>query len=271
MVSIYLLGVHRGSIKLTNRNLVCYVAIVNHKVIAMASIQSARPTTSPSPSLHRRAPSGALRRFRRQNMSIPSIAVSKATAIGKPPAPPTDVTLILFGRDGGGRPHAAWFDAADEALARKAAATMGLHALQAAAEADRALAAGLAKGRVFASGKGFVPFTNETRYAALAEAAGVAPGDAVKKPKKASPVSAGLAGAPDQGAKADLPKDWQSIKVGSLALASEGVGHGWYEVLITEDRGDGLFVVVWRDSPDLAPFPRRREHLALLHPDFVAE
>ena len=202
-------------------------------------------------------------------MTLPSIAISKTKPVsGKPIKPePTDVALILFGRDEGGKPHAAWFAAADEALARKAAGLMGMHALQLADDQGRGLAAGLPKGKVFASGRAFVPFVKTAAFAALAEAAGV-PADGPNPPRQpaATDPAAGSSGGGKASEPHHQPKDWGEIKLGSLVLATEGAEDGWYESVVVEVKPDDLLVLRWRDWPELPVFPRRREHLGLLHP-----
>ena len=69
-----------------------------------------------------------------------------------------EATLVLFGRDGAGKPHAAWFDAQSADLAVKAASLTGMRVLHVKGEDQRALAQQLPRGRVFASGKAFAPF-----------------------------------------------------------------------------------------------------------------
>jgi hypothetical protein len=71
---------------------------------------------------------------------------------------PAATALIVFGRDNGGKPHASRFDASEAELAEKAAGLMGMQVLRPETGEQRALAAKLPKGRVFASGRAFVPF-----------------------------------------------------------------------------------------------------------------
>ncbi len=59
--------------------------------------------------------------------------------------------LIVFGRDGSGKPHASSFNAADAELAEKAAGLMGMQALRVETDDHREIAGKLPKLRVFAS------------------------------------------------------------------------------------------------------------------------
>ena len=71
----------------------------------------------------------------------------------------TDATAaVVFGLDDAGKPHASAFTAHDAELAEKAAALMGMRVLRPGTDEQRALAAKLPKGRVFGSGRAFVPF-----------------------------------------------------------------------------------------------------------------
>ncbi len=67
------------------------------------------------------------------------------------------------------------------------------------------------------------------------------------------------------------PRRWEDIAVGSLVLASVGIGEGWYEAVVAEDRGEALFVLQWRDWPDDSPFLRRADGRALLPATPVVE
>ncbi|MDB5539168.1 MAG: hypothetical protein JWQ89_895, partial [Devosia sp.] len=64
----------------------------------------------------------------------------------------------------------------------------------------------------------------------------------------------------------DLPKDWASIKKGSVVLASESREDGWFEAIVTEVVSDDVFGLKWVDYPDYDPFLRHRERLALKYP-----
>jgi hypothetical protein len=104
---------------------------------------------------------------------------------------------VVFGRDNGGKPHAAWFEAGEAELAEKAAGLMGMRFTRLDGEGERALAAQLPRGRVFASGRAFTPFVGAAlfdRLAALGGAAGAdgaisvtRPASRAKRPPTGSP------------------------------------------------------------------------------------
>src|SRR4051812_26319016 len=76
--------------------------------------------------------------------------------------------LVVFGRDNAGKPHASRFDASEAELAEKAAGLMGMQVMRPENDEQRVLAAKLPKGRVFASGRAFVPFIKAAIYGPLA-------------------------------------------------------------------------------------------------------
>jgi hypothetical protein len=80
--------------------------------------------------------------------------------------------LIVFGLDHARKPHASRFKPDEASLAEKAAGLMGMRLLRTTTDEQRALAAKLPRGRVFKSGKAFVPFVKPRLYESLAALAG---------------------------------------------------------------------------------------------------
>lgn len=211
--------------------------------------------------------------------------------------------LIVLGRDEADRPHASAFGEADAALARKAADIMGMYAIPVETDDLRELAARLPEGRVFTSGKAFVPFVKASMFDELLPhlgedwkrkvAARLAGGGAATSGKgKAGNKVAGAAteenaGLADAGTGQDAsaggstppvagpaapkhPTDWQQIGRGSEVLAYEKPGEAWYEAIVVEERAGDLMALKWRDFEGYPVFVRRRDHLGLLHPDLNA-
>lgn len=221
---------------------------------------------------------------------IPSIAiVPKAPDL--PAAPPVAArtaeaptigaaipALVLFGRDDRGRPHASRFAAVDAEAAGRAAGLMGLHAFG-VTEEHRPLAAGLPPGRLFESGKAFVPFCTGKAFTALLAAAGLpdtpppvrAAGKAADKPTEARPpagAGAGGGGGPDRSdGAAKRPADWSGIGIGSVVLACQGPQQGWWEATVILTKADDHFVLQWRDFPADGEITRARKDLGLMPPD----
>src|SRR3954465_15556414 len=89
---------------------------------------------------------------------------------------PSEPSLVVFGRDEAGKPHASWFDADSAELAVKAADLMNMRVLQVETEEQKDVARQLARGRVFATGRAFMPFVRANLYSKLVELAGGATG-----------------------------------------------------------------------------------------------
>ncbi len=189
----------------------------------------------------------------------------KGTTIDTPapplPAPATggEAVVVVFGKDDAGKPHASWFGTADAELAIKAAALMRMRVLPVTTDEHRAAASGLATGRIFDSGRGFVPFVKMAGYEAIA-----AFPEAYAPPPPVEAVPEPLAIA------TTAPATWADIGVGALVLAAEAPTEPWFPSVVVETKGEGLFVLRWRDFPDEASFVRRGEDLALLPPGFLA-
>src|SRR4051794_11347528 len=198
--------------------------------------------------------------------------MTTAPKTAKPQPDPAAPALIVFGRDEAGKAHAAFFDQSEATLAEKAADFMSLRVLRVKTDEHRALAAQLPHGRVFASGRAFVPFVKAALFLQLQTAAQAAAdasrakltanaGDGSEAEKPPTPEPKSPAGA----ANGKAPCGWADIDVGSLVLATEGPSEGWWESVVLEAEAE-LFTLKWRDWPDLPRFVRRRWQLAILHP-----
>lgn len=182
--------------------------------------------------------------------------------------------LIVLGLDDGGKAHASWFGEAETDLAEKAASMMGMAAIPVTDASDlKGLAERLPQGRVFESGRAFVPFVKRTLYDAIAthlppdyqfpvRAADDRP---PPKPKKAS--STGTPASVPRRPEPSRPTSWDKIEVGSLVLATEGAFQGWYEAQVVKISPEGLYTLRWRDWLDVPVFTRKLIHIALIHPE----
>lgn len=175
--------------------------------------------------------------------------------------------LMVLGRDDKGKAHGSWFGEADAPLAEKAAGLMGMVAVRVETDAFAELAAKLPQGKVFASGKAFVPFVRDTLYRSIADQLPDDMRAILGKPREAPPPVETIASVPM--GQHPLPRGWEVITVGDLVLATLGAPDGWFESVVAEVHDDDLFTLRYRDFPDWEPFVRRREHLALINPDFA--
>ncbi len=194
-------------------------------------------------------------------------AVSAVTSTALP-------ALIVLGLDDGGKAHASWFGESETDLAEKAASMMGMAALRASNDELRDLAGRLPHGKVFASGKAFVPFVKAATFDKIATHLPSsyrwpirAAKPAAEKPKPGKKASAaGAAQSEDPNEGLTIPEGWDSIVFGSLVLACENVDEGWFPARVIQVSADGLFSLKWRDFPDWPVIVRPTHRLALLHP-----
>lgn len=191
----------------------------------------------------------------------------------------TSAPFILFGRDDAGRPHAARFAEGDADSIRRAADLMNFSFAAADTQALQTLAATLPVGRLFESGRGFVPFIKAALYERLLAATGAPdvtkaasspdkPADGGTKGDGGSGGAPGGAGAGGPAGKATVqkfPSHWDEIGVGSHVLACQGSMEGWFEAVVLSIRADRIgFTLGWRDWPDEPEITRNRKELGLL-------
>lgn len=169
--------------------------------------------------------------------------------------------LVVFGTDGRGKPHASAFKPDDAELATKAAGLMGMHLLHLATPEHVALAAKLPQGRVFASGKGFVPFVGRPLYEQLCALGGHDPEEAAPKPSKVERLGTARR---TTVAPTGVAQQWDQIGSGSLVLATDGAWQGWWECVVLSIEPDDTIVLRWRDFAEPESFTRRRDELGML-------
>jgi hypothetical protein len=163
-------------------------------------------------------------------------------------------TLILVAnKDGNGKLRAGTFKGADVPAARKAAASLGIQAVDVRAPDLKKLAAQLPAGRIHEQGAQILsPISNELATALLnLTKPPNATGNTTAKPILKMP---------------RLPKGWHDIKVGDLVLAQDDdPKDGWWQSTVIEAHGD-IIKLRWPRSERGRPFQRHRSALGLLFP-----
>lgn len=188
--------------------------------------------------------------------------------------------LIVLGRDDANKPHAAWFDNNEATAGRAAAKGMGMMALAVTTDEVRKLADQIAHGKIFNSGKAFVPFTKLATYDALIAHVPVA--DQVRPMRivrsaaedgsdannqKEPPAAAPDEKAANNGPVLTVPQDWSKVGPGCVVLAvADEKADGWFEAVILKSKGNSSYVLRWRDYPEEPHFERAPVGLALMHP-----
>lgn len=184
---------------------------------------------------------------------------------------PTISALFVFGVDETGQTRGARFLEAKPEI-EAAAQDLQLRVVKNPTGAFAELAMRLPIGRMYASGKAFIPNVRADLHAKLVEAeksafqvtdalaAGIQP-EALDN----------LTGIPDNGPRAplptypQLPDDWQSIEVGHLVLLNGGATVGHWEAVVIELQ-QNILTLRLRDYPEQGTFLRHRYSVALLNP-----
>jgi len=199
--------------------------------------------------------------------------MTTAIASNSTPTKAVAPAIIILGRDDVGKAHASWFPKADVPMAEEAAQTMGMTTLAVSTAELRGAAGRLPKGKLFASGRAFVPFVKMQTFEALAAHL---PEDKRKKATAPRPATKRAAETAGKGTGATIerptptiPEDFAKIVVGSLVLCTDNPDQGWFLALVVKVTDDGVFTLRWRDWVDYPPFTRKREQLALLHPSYA--
>ncbi len=220
--------------------------------------------------------------------SAPQVSLPRLSILGQPPMPANDaVTLptgenerdgyqpkpapavIMVGLDDTGKPHASWFTADQADAAMTAADLMNMALVDVIGDLD-GIAAKLPQGKLFESGKAFVPFVKRSTYELLATH--LSDDYLTAAAKRIKTAGAGYAKASKgEAAPRHFPEYWSKIAVGDVVLASEGHDDGWWQatVIAVQDAGD--YLLQWTDWPELDQFARPATQLALLHAQFTTE
>lgn len=156
---------------------------------------------------------------------------------------------------------------------------MGMTVLRVEGDPLVALADQLPAGKLFASGKAFVPFVGQELYRKLeaympianrkrvifskAVAQGTENGGASREVPSTDTgnayAKAKAAGKPRSG---KYPEDWDKITVGQIVLASAERDDGWWTAHVREIRGDGIYMLEWEEWPGFDRFVCRRDRIA---------
>ncbi|MES0198602.1 hypothetical protein [Mesorhizobium sp. M0011] len=201
----------------------------------------------------------------------------------------TTRSLIVFGRDDARKAHASVFLLPDVEAAEGAARLMGMHSHRVEPGEATDIVMRLPAGKLFDSGKAFVPFVKGELYTRIVTLAGVADEprphsagandhDSPENASAGSPEAvAGHAdegqggGSGDGGGDGGSPDLWARLAVGDVVLASEGPDEGYFEARIMKTKAKGIFTLKFRDYPEAPQVDRSYYQLGLIHPRELAK
>jgi hypothetical protein len=178
--------------------------------------------------------------------------------------------LIVFGKHGGKRPHAAWFRAVDANVAQWIAVRLGFSVIAVNSAPARTLTKCLAEWRLEKDGPPILPVVKQEVFDKLDELAASAPGEdhtgvpAAMTANSDAPVNHG-----DTKLRAVARSLWDELTIGRVVLAPEfdrkGDADDWYAGVILALH-EGSYILHWCDYPEEGLVKRERRHIALLHP-----
>lgn len=172
--------------------------------------------------------------------------------------------LFVFGLDEDGKPRGARFAEFNEKVV-SAASQMKLTSVHPASPALTEIGMKLPVGRLYASGKAFVPPIRRDLLGKL-KAALEAPGNESKVHHPASAQAADKAKATGGVVAAGLPRTWEGIEVGQLVLVEDDdPGYGWWPCLVTK-REEQVLTLRLRDYPDKGTYVRHIAQVGLVNP-----
>jgi hypothetical protein len=179
--------------------------------------------------------------------------------------------IVVLGVDVEHKPHASQFEQYDAPFVERAAELMSSHVIRVAPDNElHTVAAGLPLGKIFATGRAFVPFVSRVTFDKLT--ALVEGGVAIEG---RSAVESGPVYRMDEMVMADAINTantlWAKIKVGTVVLAAadpELYGPSWWEAVVVAIDGDDL-TLRWMEDPTEERFEVSRREVGLHRPGIM--
>jgi hypothetical protein len=170
--------------------------------------------------------------------------------------------LFIVGLDEKGKPRGARFPQVDDRVV-SVALDLNLAAVLKASPAFAEGAKKLPPGRLYASGKAFIPDIKQTLLDELMSILRQ-PGDTseayrLERPKTDPELRC------QSAITSGLPRTWDEVDAGHLVLAHAGHEDGWWEAICVKREGD-ILTLRYRDAPKVPAFQRHASTIALINP-----
>jgi hypothetical protein len=175
--------------------------------------------------------------------------------------------LIVFGKQPRKQPRAAWFAAADAAIARWIARRHELSTLKATTRVLNELGNPIAEWQLVPQGEPALPTIRLDTFNQLQALVDEARASDEVANEPTDEAESGAPGAITTQQREAGKALWGTLAVGSLVLAQEdNPEHGWWEAIILAMHHNTC-TLCFRDHPEDGLVRRERHQLAILHPD----
>lgn len=174
--------------------------------------------------------------------------------------------LYVFGLDETGKPRGARFPQGLKDNIVAAAVAMKFNIVHDHSAEFAVLGEKLPIGRIYGSGKSFIPNIRRDLYDKL-RAAQERPNEPIKDGVYFSVVGSEITTIThaDPAAR-PLPKTWADVQPGDLVIAQQNHIEGWWEAIIIERAPNDILTLRWRDYPDEGTVQRHLGGIALINP-----
>ena len=162
--------------------------------------------------------------------------------------------LFVLGRNENGKPRGARFPEVKDDIVH-AAMLMNCSVIHPASASFAGLAMKLPKGRIYSSGRAFIPNIRSDLFEKLTTILANSEDTSSVHTLGQVEVSPGV----------PLPKNWDEVEIGSMVLIHENPEDGWWEAIVLERRDDVLRLQL-RDYPKLPIYERHISAVALVNP-----
>lgn len=169
-------------------------------------------------------------------------------------------SVILASIDGSGKARASTFPTSLRKAAAKAAELGGSTVIEVTSDAMLELALKLPKGKIYESGRAFVPFVKAKLFQSVAEHAPL-----IAQKPRGTTLPRGMTSEHKNIINQAKPAgDRSKTEEGSMFLAHDG--EAWFEAVVVKVVDESTVSLRWRDYDEEPPFDMKLEQLGLLPP-----
>jgi hypothetical protein len=171
--------------------------------------------------------------------------------------------LVVFGKRARKQPRAAWFAAADTAIARWVAQRYGMSTLRVTPRVAQEICPALAEWQLASKGEPIIP---SIKAELLERLTALAADQTASGEVSAEDTDTSEAPAPSEDQLQAAKLLWGELRVGSLVLAQEdNPEDGWWEAIVLA-RHKNTYTICYRDHPEDGLARREVQQLALIYP-----